>query len=172
MAADRDIPRRLARRVGAAGVVAVAVAAFATAGSSPAWAGGAQTFTEHVHGSAPLDPDFGGNPCNGDPLTGTQDENLVDHETVNGDELRGTFSEEAWVYITDIGTGVVYTGHYVVSGTHVFNQQDQANTFVFSTNLKGSDGSSITGHEVTHFVLRPDGSVQVDFDKPRLSCSG
>ena len=172
MAGDGKKPRRVVRRVGTAGVVAVTAAAFAVAGSSPAWAGGAQTFTEHVHGSAALDPDFGGNPCNGDPLTGTQQENLVDHETVKGDELHGTFSEEAWVDVTDTESGAVYTGHYVVSGTHVFNQQNQTNTFVFSANLNGSDGSSITGHEVTHFVLLPDGSVQVDFDKPRLSCSG
>jgi hypothetical protein len=91
---------------------------------------------------------------------------------VKGSEMRGTFSEEAWVDITDTGTGVTYSGHYTVSGTHVFNQQDQVNTFTFSANLTGSDGSSIGGHEVTHFVLRADGSVQVDFDKPRLSCAG
>lgn len=172
MAADSDKPRRLARRVRATGAVAVAAAAFAVAGSSPAWAGGAQTFTEHVHGSAPLDPDFGGNPCNGDPLSGTQEENVVDHETVNGEDLRGTFTEEAWVDVTDIGTGVAFTGHFVVSGTQVLGPRSQSNTFVFSGRLNGSDGSSITGHEVTHFVLRSDGSVQVDFDKTRLSCSG
>lgn len=171
MAADSQMRRGVARRAGLAGLAVVTATALAIGGGTPAWASGAQTYTEHVHGSDQLDPEFGPNPCTGDVLTGTQRENLVDHETVKDGDVRGTFTEEAWVDMTDTGTGVTYTGHYTVWGNHVLNQQNQINTFTFSSNFTGSDGSVITGHEVTHFVLRADGSVQISFDKARLSCA-
>lgn len=173
MTTESERRRGVARRAGLAGAVAVTAAALALGGVTPAWAAGAQAYTETAHGVDQLDPDFGANPCNGDPLTGTQRENVVNHVTVKDDEVWATFTEEAWVDITDApenGPAITYTGHYTVWGNYNLNQQNQTSTFTFSAKLVGSDGSTITGHEVTQFVLRPDGTVQVDFDKARLTC--
>jgi len=170
MTPNSEMRGGLARRARFGGLAIVAAAALAVGGAAPAWAGGAQTYTEHVRGSDQLDPDFGPNPCTGDALTGTQQENVVDHETVKDADIRGIFTEEAWVATTDTGTGVTYSGHFTVAGNYILNQPDQINTFTFSGNLTGSDGSVITGHEVTHFVLGADGRVQISFDKVRLSC--
>ena len=43
-------------------------------------------------------------------------------------------------------------------------------TFTFSAHATGSDGSTITSHEVVHVTLLPGGKVAVSFDKPSLSC--
>ena len=167
--------RRLgvARRAGLAGAVAVTAAALVMGSGAPAWAAGAQAYTQTAHGVDQLDPDFGANPCTGDPFTGTQRENLVNHLTVKDDEVWATFTEEAWVDVIDrpaSGPLISYSGHYTVWGNYNLNQQNQTSTFTFSAKLVGSDGTTITGHELTQFVLRPDGTVQVDFDKARLSC--
>lgn len=133
----------------------------------------ATSYTQVLHGSDQLDPDFGANPCTGDPLGGTQDENLVNHVTIKGDQLWAAFSEEAWVDITDVtpaGTQITYSGHYSARGNVNLNERNQTSTFTFDARLAGSDGSTLTGHEVTQFVLRPDGSVAVSFDKVSLTC--
>jgi len=173
MITENERRRGVARRVGSASVVAVAAAGLALSGTASAWASDVQTHTQHVHGVDQLDPDFGGNPCTGDPLTGMQRENLVDHELVKGDDIQGTFTEEAWVNLVDTsatGAVVTYTGHYTVWGDFHLNQRSQTSTFTFSSDFVGSDGSTITGHEVTQFVMRADGTVQVSFDKPNLDC--
>jgi hypothetical protein len=36
--------------------------------------------------------------------------------------------------------------------------------------LAGSDGSSITAHEVQHFALNANGVVTVSFDRMTLTC--
>jgi len=139
-----------------------------------AFAAGAAAYTQTVHGADTLDPNFATNPCTGDPVTGSQDENLVNHVTVHGDELWATFTEEAWATITDTpadGSPVItYTGHYTAWGNYNLNQRNQTSTFTFNANLIGSDGSTLTAHQVTQFVLRPDGSVGVEFDKSTLTC--
>jgi hypothetical protein len=166
---DRIKQRRL---VLAAGTVATALVASAALMPS-ASAAPAASYTQVLHGSDQLDSDFGGNPCTGDPLSGSQDENLVNHVTTKGDELWATFTEEAWVDLIDTAPGgaqTTYTGHYTAWGNINLNEKNQTSTFTFSAKLAGSDGSTLTGHEVTQFVLRPDGTVAVSFDKASLSC--
>jgi hypothetical protein len=127
---------------------------------------GATSYTQTAHGTDQLDP--------GDPISGSQDENLVNHVTVHGDELWATFTEEAWATITDTPVDgspeITYRGHYTAWGNYNLNQRNQTSTFTFSAKLAGSDGSTLTAHEVTQFVLRPDGTIGVAFDKATLTC--
>lgn len=36
--------------------------------------------------------------------------------------------------------------------------------------MGGSDGSTISFHEVDHFTLLPRGKIAVEFEKPHLTC--
>lgn len=174
MKTESERRRGVARRAATAGAVGVVAAALVLGGGVPAWGAGAQSYTQVAHGIDQLDPDFGPNPCNGDPVTGTQRENLINHVTVKDDEVWATFTEEAWVDLTDTSAGgpaITYSGHFTAWGNYNLNQQNQTSTFTFNAKLVGSDGSVITGHEVTQFVLGPDGTVRVDFDKALLSCA-
>lgn len=166
---DRMKQRKLVVATGAVAAALVVSAAFMQSAS----AAPAASYTQVLHGSDQLDPNFGGNPCTGDPLSGTQQENLVNHVTVKGDELWATFAEEAWVDLTDTAPGgaqTTYTGHYTAWGNVNLNENNQTSTFTFSARFAGSDGSTLTGHEVTQFVLRPDGTVAVSFGKVSLTC--
>jgi hypothetical protein len=44
------------------------------------------------------------------------------------------------------------------------------NAFTLTIHLSGSDGSSITVHETTVFVMNGIGDITVSFDKLSLSC--
>lgn len=155
--------------------LALAAGCLVVAGAPGAYAAGATSTTQHVHGVDVLDPNVTTNPCTGDPVSGTQDGNLVGHETVHGDEIWATFTEEESVQITDYrsdGSTISYSGRFTAWGNYNLNQQNSTSTFTSSVRLTGSDGSIITSHEVTQFVLLPDGTVGVAFDKPSLTCGG
>ena len=165
--------RRLRRALlvaGVAGAAAVLAPAAALA-SSGGGTGHTVTMTEVTHGvfDAGL---TGPNPCTGADIvsqdaTGT----VVNHVTFfpAGDEVWATFTESGKVTLTD-SNGVTYTGHLTVWGNFNMNEQNSNNTFTLTVMLAGSDGSSITAHEVQHFALNANGIVTVNFDRPTLSC--
>jgi hypothetical protein len=132
------------------------------------------TFTQNIHGSF-YEP-AATNPCNGDTFNGGQgalfNGNLVNHGTffTNSDEGWFTFTETGAVTATDDGTGVAYTGHATAWGNFNMNQQNANTSFTLNIHLTGSDGSAITAHENTTFVLNANGTVTVNFDKMNLSC--
>jgi len=152
-------------------VVALTVAAVASAASPN---GQTVTQTQHVHGSF-YEPNAS-NPCTGDTFNGGQgalfDGNLVNHVTffTNSDELWATFTETGSVTATDDGTGVTYSGHATAWGNFNMNERNQTSAFTLTIHLSGSDGSTITAHETTAFVLNANGTVTVNFDKMNLSC--
>ena len=92
----------------------------------------------------------------------TATSNLVVHET---------FIEGGGFHATDTQTGMFsavpledpslpsYTGRFTRRGG--FNQAGPTvnNTFTFSLTAKGSDGSTVHFHDVGHYNIRPDGSV-------------
>lgn len=127
------------------------------------------TMTENFHGS---NVSTGSNPCNGDTVDLSQISNSVFHETFfpAGDEAWGTFTEEDKVVGIDEGTGVVYTGHSTFWGNFNMNNQNSNTTSTGSIHVTGSDGSSLSFHEVSHMTLRPDGTISVSFDKPSVTC--
>lgn len=129
------------------------------------------TMTEHIHGI--FDPGVEGpNPCSGADLVSVEASgNLVNHVTYfpDGDEVWATFTETGQVTILD-SNGVTYTGHFTVWGNFNVNEQNANNTFTLTFMLKGSDGSTLTLHEVQHFALNANGVVTVNFDTTRLTC--
>jgi hypothetical protein len=145
---------------------------------APAFAGSpnGQTVTEtdHMHGLF-YEPNAT-NPCNGDTFNGGQgalfDGNLVDHVTAftNSDEVWFTFTETGAVTATDDITGVSYSGHATTWGNFNMNERNQNTAFTLTIHLSGSDGSSITAHETTAFVMNANGQVTVNFDKMSLTC--
>jgi hypothetical protein len=132
------------------------------------------TQTDNVHGTF-YEPNAT-NPCTGDTFNGGKGAlftgNLVEHVTffTNSDEMWATFTETGKVVATDDGTGVTYSGHATAWGNFNLNERNTNNAFTLTIHLSGSDGSSITAHETTVFVMNANGNVTVSFDKLSLSC--
>lgn len=147
----------------AALIIGPCVAASASGGSHT------QSLTQTFHGSQPFS---NVNPCNGDLLNGTESSNVIAHVTFfpAGDELWATFTEEDNFTAADESTGVTYTGHATDWDNLNLNQQNANATFTFSAHATGSDGSTISIHEVAHITMVPGGTISVSFDKPSLTC--
>jgi len=139
------------------------VAASASSGSHT------QSFTQTFHGSQAFS---NVNPCTGGALDGTQSSNMIAHVTFfpAGDELWATFTEEDNFSAADERTGVTYAGHDTGWGNLNMNERNANQTFTFSAHATGSDGSTLSAHEVAHLTLRPRGTISVSFDKPSLTC--
>lgn len=126
---------------------------------------GAMTFTQTDHNLTTVQADF--NPCTGASGTLTTTVNDVFHFTqlANGTDwftgtLTGTFT-----FVPDDSTQPSYTGHF----TDWFNENDNLRNgnSTFTTNIHGtgSDGSTITYHEVGHISLNALGQITVSFDR-------
>jgi hypothetical protein len=129
------------------------------------------TMTEITHGVFDAGIE-GPNPCSGaDIVSVNASGTVVNHVTFfpAGDEVWATFTETGKVTILD-SNGVTYTGHLTAWGNVNMNEQNANNSFTLTIILRGSDGSTITAHEVQHFALNANGVVTVDFDTMRLTC--
>jgi len=155
-----------------AGIVGVgALLAPAAVLAAPGGTGHTVTMTEITHGV--FDADLSGpNPCSGaDIVSEDASGTVVDHVTFfpASDEVWATFTETGKVTLLD-SNGVAYTGHLTAWGNFNMNEQNSNNSFTLTVQLRGSDGSSITVHEVQHFALNANGVVTVNFDRMALSC--
>lgn len=150
-------------------VAAASLAAVGVASAAPGGTGHTVTQTDNFHGTTNT-TDV--NPCTGNTIDLNQTSNIIQHVTFfpGGDEIWGTFTEEDKVVGTDEGTGVVYTGHSTEWGNFNVNQQNSNDTFTASIHVSGSDGSSISYHEVAHEAWDANGNLTVQFDKPSLTC--
>jgi hypothetical protein len=149
------------------GVFLVPAATWAAAGGT----GHTVTMTEITHGSFDAGLE-GPNPCSGaDIVSADASGTVVNHVTFfpAGDEVWATFTETGQITIVD-SNDVTYTGHLTVWGNFNLNEKNTNNSFTLTVVLKGSDGSSITAHEVQHFALNANGVVTDDFDTNRLTC--
>ena len=147
------------------GVLALAGAAFGA--NSP----GTQTVTQHLHGTQTTTST---NPCTGDVIDLSESTNMVMHETFFApptDEAWGTFTEEDSFTGIDVGTGVTYSGHDTVWGGFNVNEQNSTQTFTESIHAVGSDGSSVSYHQLDHITLLPDGQVSVSFTNSVMTCT-
>lgn len=150
----------------------------ATALSAPAGAaspnGQTVTMTQNVHGTF-YEPQAT-NPCTGDTFNQGQGiqftGNLVNHVTyfTASDEVWATFTETGSIMGVDDGTGATYSGKATAWGNFNMNEKNTNNEFTLTIHATGSDGSSITAHEVTVFVMNANGSVTASFDKASLTC--
>jgi hypothetical protein len=185
----RKIQVESMRRAGGLAIATAAVAgmlALALVGVAGA-SGGAhtQSFTETFHGTLTnelneqiaqergeeYEPPV--NPCTGNELQVVEDVNLVNHITFfpAGDEVWATFTQTSRLTATEEASGVSYTGHATFWGNFNVNRQNENSTFTGTIRARGSNGSTLTFHEVSHFALRPDGKVAVSFEKPRVTCT-
>jgi hypothetical protein len=164
---------RITRRVvallaaGCLGTVAFA----GSSGQALAAAGGTGhtvTMTDHQHGT--FTDDGATNPCTGAPGVATFVGNSVEHVTFfpAGDEVWFTFTETGKVTVT--WDGVTYTGHATVWGNFNMNEKNSNETFTLTIRVFASDGSSVTGHEVSHLALNAGGDITVNFDKLTFTC--
>jgi archaellum component FlaG (FlaF/FlaG flagellin family) len=92
--------------------------------------------------------------------------------TYNGVFHITTHEEEVWVTFTQTGTftlvaatGVTYTGHFTVWGNFNLNEKNTNTTFTFNIKGTGSDGSTLSVHEVQHFSTNANGTITSSFDK-------
>jgi hypothetical protein len=140
-----------------------------SASAAPGGTGHTVTSTENFHGTTSFQ-DF--NPCTGDLLNISTTSNAVMHITYfpAGDEVWSTFTETDKVVATDPLTGVVYTGHATFWGNFNVNERNSNQTFTATIVVRGSDGSVVKSHEVTHIAYAGNGQLVVSFDKPRLTC--
>jgi hypothetical protein len=155
-------------------VLATAVAAMMVAGPAAATSsdtGHTVTETDNFHGTQTT-TDV--NPCTNNTIDLSQISNIVNHITYfpAGDEVWGTFTEEDKVTGLDEGTGVLYTGHSTFWGNFNINERNANDTFTGSIHVTGSDGTSISYHEVMHETWNANGILTVSFDKPSLTCGG
>lgn len=150
------------------GLVAVGVGV----GPASAAAGGTGhtvSMTETQHGTFE-EPDAS-NPCTGAAGVATFDGNAVDHVTYfpDSDEVWATFTETGKVTVT--WDGVTYTGHATAWGNFNMNEKNSNSTFTLTIRVFAPDGSSVVGHEVTHFGLNANGVVTATFDKVSFTCT-
>jgi len=164
--------RKLRRAILVAGIAGLGALLAPTAAlAAPGGAPHTVTMTEVTHGvfDAGL---TGPNPCTGaDIISNDATGTVVNHVTFfpAGDEVWATFTETGKITLLD-SNGVTYTGHLTVWGNFNMNEQNSNNSFTLTVMLSGSDGSTITAHEVQHFALNANGVVTVNFDTMTLSC--
>jgi len=127
------------------------------------------TMTDHQHGT--FIDDGASNPCTGAPGVATFDGNSVEHLTYfpAGDEVWFTFTETGKLSVT--WDGVTYAGHATAWGNFNMNEKNSNETFTLTIRAFAPDGSSVTGHEVTHLALNANGVVTVTFDKLNFTCT-
>ncbi len=125
------------------------------------------TTTQNFHGVVTF-PSV--NPCTGNPAVVTATSNVVAHETffpATGED-RVTFTNE--FSFTVVEATLTAAGHFTTHSNFNMNQQNSNSSFTSSEHATGSDGSTVTFHEVAHFTLNPDGTLTVSFDRPTLPC--
>jgi hypothetical protein len=66
---------------------------------------------------------------------------------------------------------VTYTGKAIAWGNFNMNEQYQNSEFTLTIHAAGSDGSSITAHQTTVFVMNANDTITVNFAKVNLTCS-
>jgi hypothetical protein len=148
--------------VAAGGIATAASAAAATGGS-----GNTVTTTQNFDGVVTF-PSV--NPCTGNPSVVTATSNVVTHETffpATGED-HVTFTNE--FSFTVVEAAATATGHFAAHANFNMSQQNSNSSFTSSEHATGSDGSTVTYHEVAHFTLSPDGTLTVSFDRPSLTC--
>lgn len=102
----------------------------------------------------------------GDPYTITTTSNRIVHETVFDDgRVHVTFTDTGTFVAVPLGDRPLpnYTGKFTAWGGFNANRSTVNGTFTFTVRGTGSDGSTFAIHNVDHFNVRPDGTVNEFF---------
>ena len=96
----------------------------------------------------------------------TTTSNLIVHETVFDDgRVHATFTQTGTFVAEPLDDPSLpsFTGKFTVWGGFNANGTTVNGTFTFNVRGTGSDGSTFSNHNVDHFNVRPDGSVNEFF---------
>ena len=102
----------------------------------------------------------------GAPYTITTTSNLVTHETIFDDgRVHATFTQTGTFSAVPLEDPSLpsYTGRVTIWGGFNQNGTTVNGTFTFNLRGTGSDGSTLSAHNLDHFNVRPDGSVNEFF---------
>ena len=107
-------------------------------------------------------------PCaeEGPLYTITTTSNLVMHETIFDDgRVHATFTQTGTFSAVPLEDSSLpsYTGRVTIWGGFNQNGTTVNGTFTFNLRGTGSDGSTLSAHNLDHFNVRPDGSVNEFF---------
>lgn len=139
------------------------------ASSAFAAGAGAVSITQTFHNAIQTMP--AANPCTGDPGMVTITYNGVAHATFL---TSGVGAGTGWETFTATGdfvftpndlTKPTFTGNFTAWDGENINLQNFAATAIFVLHGTGSDGSTLTFHDVAHFSVSASG-VTISFDKP------
>lgn len=143
--------------------------AFGAAPSAFADGAGAVSYTQTFHNATDSFPAT--KPCTGDPATISMTYNGVFHVTqltsgIGAGTLWATGTEAGTVEITpDDSSLPTYTGHIAAWFGDNNNLQNGVETSTLEVHATGSDGSTLSFHDVEHLSVNATG-VTVSFDKP------
>jgi hypothetical protein len=131
----------------------------------------AETTTTHFSDTVSF-PDF--NPCTGATGTTTTTFKGVTHvtELPDGSFHETTTATGRFTLVPDDPSQPTLTGKNTFwAGANLNRQNNFTATVTDHVISKGSDGSRITLHFVAHITQHADGTVTVEFEKERLTCS-
>jgi hypothetical protein len=150
--------RRLAFGLIAAGLLSLAAPAFAQPPTNT---------TTHEKGLVETFVDVIPTCEGGGPLyTITTTSNLVMHETIFDDgRVHATFTQTGTFSAVPLDDPSLpsFTGKFTIRGGFNQNGKTVNGTFTFNLRATGSDGSTFSFHEMDHFNVRPDGTVNEFF---------
>jgi|GEM_PF-897161 len=148
-------------------------AVFGALGAVPAFAGGAgtETFTEHEH-EVTLKEGVQPNPCTGEMGTlRVVAKNFVFHVTTQADgDSWATGTGNGIVTFTALEGGPNYSGHFTQWFGDSNNNKNQVEHGTMTFTLKGTDGSTIHMHALSHFSTNANGEVKVETEVRELRC--
>ena len=152
--------RRLVFGLLAAGLLSLAAPAFAQPPTNTTTheKGLVETFVDFI----PTDPCAEEGPL----YTITTTSNLVMHETIFDDgRVHATFTQTGTFVAVPLEDPSLpsFTGKVTIWGGFNQNGKTVNGTFTFNLHGTGSDGSTISTHQVDHFNARPDGTVNEFF---------
>lgn len=87
------------------------------------------------------------------------------------DHKAGGYRGKVTATFGEAPNSTTYSGHATVWGNFNQNQKNANNSFTLTIRVFAPDGSSIVGHEVSHFALNAGGVITVNFDKLSFTCT-
>ena len=129
----------------------------------------ATSFTVTFHDVTESFPDT--NPCSGAAGIVTLTYNGVVHVTLlrNGTSHFTITQTGDLVFVPANSAEPTFTGHFTFWDGENENRSSDTDTEIFVVHAVGSDGSTVTIHEVEHVSVSASG-VTISFDKPKLTC--
>lgn len=92
------------------------------------------------------------------------------HARLIGSAQLAPADEGTATFTPDDPNGVSASGHFAAWFGESLNEKNDVQHDTFNLQLRGTDGSHITVHEVAHLSTNAAGEVTVNFDKMSVTC--